>query len=111
MLPRGYTVEIVKGGGLEGPRGILFITLIEGQHLPKTDMLSKTDCYVRCSCCCMSCHHGLVLMYELYFTLLIWINLPKSNHGRMSSISSHESMEWNCFVHTKRISYAFFWAI
>ncbi|CAK0785413.1 hypothetical protein CVIRNUC_008622 [Coccomyxa viridis] len=47
VLPRGYTVEIVKGGGLEGPRGILFITLIEAQHLPKTDMLSKTDCYVR----------------------------------------------------------------
>ena len=80
MLPRGYTIEIVKGGGLEGPRGILFITLTEAQHLPKTDMLSKTDCYVRCSCCCMSCHHGLMLRVCLM---------------RRPSRSSHEAMKWN----------------
>ena len=69
MLPRGYTVEIVKGGGLEGPRGILFITLIEAQHLPKTDMFSKTDCYIRCSYCCMSCHHGSAMVSALPIAL------------------------------------------
>ena len=78
MLPRGYTIEIVKGGGLEGPRGILFITLIEAQHLPKTDTFSKTDCYVRCSCCCVSRHHGLALLVCL------------THHP---SRSFHESME------------------
>ena len=61
MLPQGSTIEIVKGGGLEGPRGMLFITLLEAQHVPRTDTFSKTDCYVRCSVCCMSCHHGLAL--------------------------------------------------
>ena len=48
MLPDRYTVEVVKGGGLVKPVGILFIHLIEARNVPRTDFFSKTDCYARC---------------------------------------------------------------
>lgn len=52
VLPDRYTVEVVKGGGLVKPVGILFIHLTEAQNVPRTDLFSKTDCYARC------CQHG-----------------------------------------------------
>ena len=58
VLPHRYAVEIVEGGGLVKPRGILFIRLVEAQNVPKTDLFSKTDCYARC-CLCESEHQTL----------------------------------------------------
>ena len=48
MLPHRYAIEIIEGGGVVKPRGILFIRLVEARNVPKTDLFSKTDCYARC---------------------------------------------------------------
>ena len=48
VLPDRYNTEIVKGGGMVKPVGILFIHLVEARNVPRTDTFSKTDCYARC---------------------------------------------------------------
>ena len=60
VLPDRYTVEVVEGGGVVKPRGLLFIHLVEAQNVPRTDLFSKTDCYARC-CLCASEYQALTV--------------------------------------------------
>ncbi|KAK9917790.1 hypothetical protein WJX75_008296 [Coccomyxa subellipsoidea] len=47
VLPDRYTVEIVPDSGMQTPKGLLFITLIEAVHVPRVDWLSKTDPFIK----------------------------------------------------------------
>lgn len=50
MLPDKYVVKLVDGDlGIETPRGILFVKLLEAENVPKMDVLSKSDPYVKCA--------------------------------------------------------------
>ena len=54
-------------GGVQTPKGMLFITLIEAEHVPRVDLLSKTDPFVKCGqhpvpdCFAVQCHDVLQL--------------------------------------------------
>ena len=47
MLPDKYVVKLTDAElGVDPPRGILFVKLIEASNVPRMDMLSKSDPYV-----------------------------------------------------------------
>lgn len=46
-LPDRYTYEIVPDSGMQKPRALLTVRLIEAEHVPRTDWLSKTDPFVK----------------------------------------------------------------
>ena len=47
MLPDKYMVKLTEGElGIEAPKGILFVTLIEASNVPRMDLMSKSDPYV-----------------------------------------------------------------
>ena len=47
MLPDKYTLKLTDAElGIETPKGILFVTLIEASNVPRMDFLSKSDPYV-----------------------------------------------------------------
>ncbi len=49
VLPDKYVVQCTDAGlGVETPKGILFVKLLEAEHVPKMDVLSKSDPYVKC---------------------------------------------------------------
>ncbi len=49
VLPDKYVVPFTDAGlGIETPTGILFVKLLEAEHVPKMDVLSKSDPYVKC---------------------------------------------------------------
>lgn len=45
ILPEGFSLPLVPGGGREVPAGILFLHLIEARNLPNFDLFTKTDAY------------------------------------------------------------------
>lgn len=48
MLPDKYVVQLMEGAmGFETPKGIVFVKLLEAEHVPRMDMLSKSDPYVK----------------------------------------------------------------
>ncbi|EIE27751.1 hypothetical protein COCSUDRAFT_45975 [Coccomyxa subellipsoidea C-169] len=48
VLPDKYVVQLMEGAmGFETPKGIVFVKLLEAEHVPKMDMLSKSDPYVK----------------------------------------------------------------
>ena len=47
VLPDKYTLKLTDAElGIETPKGILFVTLIEASNVPRMDFLSKSDPYV-----------------------------------------------------------------
>ena len=47
VLPDKYVVKLTDAElGVEPPKGILFVKLIEASNVPRMDMLSKSDPYV-----------------------------------------------------------------
>ncbi|EIE19981.1 hypothetical protein COCSUDRAFT_44371 [Coccomyxa subellipsoidea C-169] len=46
IWPHGYTIPLAPGGGREMPAGILYVKVIEAEHVPNMDLFSKTDAYV-----------------------------------------------------------------
>ncbi|BDA48413.1 Synaptotagmin-2 [Coccomyxa sp. Obi] len=48
VLPDQYTVQLTDSAlGIQTPKGILFVKLLEAEHVPKMDVLSKSDPYVK----------------------------------------------------------------
>ena len=47
VLPDKYVVKLTDAElGVDPPKGILFVKLIEASNVPRMDMLSKSDPYV-----------------------------------------------------------------
>lgn len=47
MIPDKYVLKLTDAElGIETPKGILFVKLIEASNVPRMDMLSKSDPYV-----------------------------------------------------------------
>lgn len=47
MLPDKYVLKLTDAElGVETPKGILFVHLLEATNVPRMDMLSKSDPYV-----------------------------------------------------------------
>ena len=43
-----YTVQLTDADlGIETPQGILFLQLLEAEHVPRMDLLSKSDPYCK----------------------------------------------------------------
>jgi hypothetical protein len=48
VLPDKYTVQLTDADlGIETPKGILFLQLLEAEHVPRMDLLSKSDPYCK----------------------------------------------------------------
>lgn len=49
VLPDKYVVQLKEGDlGFQTPKGIIFVKLLEAENVPRMDMLSKSDPYVKC---------------------------------------------------------------
>lgn len=49
MLPDKYIIQLTDNDlGIETPKGILFVKLLEAENVPRMDLLSKSDPYVKC---------------------------------------------------------------
>ena len=46
------------------PKGILFVKLIEAKHVPKMDVFSQSDAYVRYPSACIGISHYTPVKYE-----------------------------------------------
>ena len=47
MLPDKYMLKLTDAElGIETPKGILFVQLIEASNVPRMDLMSKSDPYV-----------------------------------------------------------------
>jgi hypothetical protein len=50
VLPDKYIVRLTESDlGIEMPKGVLFVKLMEAENVPKMDVLSKSDPYCKCA--------------------------------------------------------------
>jgi len=49
-LPQKYTYALdpQRLAALEAPQGMLTVRLLAAEHVPRMDMLGKTDCFCKC---------------------------------------------------------------